>query len=382
MAMFLSLNVRSVSGERAKESLTDYDEFRMHYRDNENTDTIGYSTRKSIFEKRLSEVNAWNSQTVRSWTAVLNRYSDYTDGEMSNLRNFKRMDVPIPEPSSFLAKSDGKLVLNGSTRHQENGDATEKRRTKQYQELVSASFDHAQGECGSCWAHAAVGALEAEAEYLGYNAVPLSVKQVTDEIHNPRKCGGTGGCGGATGEMAYEYLMNRGICSKDEYEAKGGDCKPVVAVNGFHRLRANDFDKFDMMVKEGRPLIVSVFAGTWSNYGKGIFNNCDANAQVDHAVQTVGYGTDSGVKEDPGNKIVADYFLIKNSWGSDWGENGYIRLANLGKRDLHCGWDDKPLDGIYCAAPVPGQKQIEGLQVCGMCGVYNDAAFPLVAEKQ
>jgi len=383
IAIFQIILVQSMAAETADAtaSLMDYDSFRLYYRDIKRADNVEYSARKDLFEKRKSEVISWNTQPARSWTAVVNKLSDFTEAELSNLRNYKRMDAPVPQPSSFLARSDGKLLLNTSIYHQENGDSAGKRRTKRYEELVSASFTHVQGECGDCWAHAAVGALEAEAEYLGYNPVPLAVKQLTNDIPNPRKCGGTGGCGGATGEMAYEFLFSKGICSKDEYEANPKNCKPILPIAGFHRLRANDYDVFNSMMMEGKALLVSVYAGTWSNYGGGIFNNCDPDAQVDHAVLAVGYGTDKNVKEDLDNRIAASYFTIKNSWGSDWGEKGYIRLANFGKNKKYCGWDDKPLDGIYCASPVPGQKQIDGIEVCGMCGVFNEPVFPLIPPK-
>ena len=66
------------------------------------------------------------------------------------------------------------------------------------------------------------------------------------------------------------------------------------------------------------PLAVSVDALKWGGYSQGVFDGCSysQNIDLDHVVQLVGYGTDS--KE-------GDYWLVRNSWGNRWGENGYIR---------------------------------------------------------
>jgi len=68
------------------------------------------------------------------------------------------------------------------------------------------------------------------------------------------------------------------------------------------------------------PIAVSVDASKWSRYSSGIFNGCDyaANIDINHAVVLVGYGTD---------EALGDYWLIRNSWGPNYGEDGYIRIA-------------------------------------------------------
>jgi len=68
------------------------------------------------------------------------------------------------------------------------------------------------------------------------------------------------------------------------------------------------------------PVTVSVDASTWHNYESGVFNGCSYSDNIDlnHAVVLVGYGTD---------ETLGDYWLVRNSWGTGFGENGYIRLA-------------------------------------------------------
>merc|ERR1711862_305229 len=108
------------------------------------------------------------------------------------------------------------------------------------------------------------------------------------------------------------------------------------------------------------PIAVSVAALPWKNqhYGGGVFDGCSRDpdgADVDHVVQLVGY--------------TEDYWLIRNSWGSSWGEDGYIRLTR--KNDNYASADRQPLDGVACT----GQNHT--VAVVGECGVLFDSAYPI-----
>lgn len=86
------------------------------------------------------------------------------------------------------------------------------------------------------------------------------------------------------------------------------------------------------------PVAISVDATVWHSYESGIFNGCpyDKSIVLNHAVQLVGYGS-----SDEG-----DYWIVRNSWGPTWGEDGFIRLKreNISK----CGVDESPLSGAAC----------------------------------
>jgi len=101
-------------------------------------------------------------------------------------------------------------------------------------------------------------------------------------------------------------------------------------------LPANDYDSLLNAVATVGPVAVAVDASTWHNYESGIFNGCDYNANIDvnHVVVLEGYGHDD---------VLGDYWLIRNSWGTGYGENGYIRLARESVQT--CGVDHTPLDG-------------------------------------
>jgi len=84
----------------------------------------------------------------------------------------------------------------------------------------------------------------------------------------------------------------------------------------------------------GRPLAVSIEAdkSCFQLYSSGVLNNTRCGTSLDHAVLTVGWGTSSG----------QDYWLVKNSWGTGWGDKGYIKLAMVSGKGI-CGVQMEPL---------------------------------------
>lgn len=93
-----------------------------------------------------------------------------------------------------------------------------------------------------------------------------------------------------------------------------------VEIDGYIKLPANDYNSLLYAVATEGPIVISVDASNWHSYESGVFNGCDYNENIDinHAVVLEGYGTDPEF---------GDYWLVRNSWGTDYGENGYIRIA-------------------------------------------------------
>jgi len=236
-----------------------------------------------------------------------------------------------------------------------------------------------QGACGSCWAVAAVGALEMHAELNGHPTEPLSYEQLVDCVANPRSCGGTGGCGGATSELAFDYVSKRGLLGAARYSGgyqAGGENRyscpdvgkmgsPAVRAGGFQRLPSNKLAPLLRHVASTGPAVVSVDAAPWATYGHGVFAECSRNATVNHAVLLVGFGHDTGLN--------MDYWLIRNSWSDAWGEEGHIRLqrhqADAGKEGF-CGTDHDNQQGVGC------KDDPKEVPVCGMCGILSDSSYP------
>lgn len=126
---------------------------------------------------------------------------------------------------------------------------------------------------------------------------------------------------------------------------------------------SNSYADLQNTVATVGPVAVSVAAGTWARYESGVFGGCNATDPIiDHAVQAVGYGTDP----DGG-----DYWLIRNSWSTSWGEDGYIRIPRQGK-NAKCATDTDPSGGSGCNNGPPT------VEVCGACGVLYDSAYPII----
>jgi hypothetical protein len=165
-----------------------------------------------------------------------------------------------------------------------------------------------QGQCGSCWSFSATGALEALAMAKTGSLPSFSEQQLVDCSRSY----GNMGCNGGLMDSAFKYVKDHGITTESAYPytAKDGTCKtftPAFKNTGFVDVRGCSSLATAL---EGRPISIAVDANNWSRYSSGVFSNC--GTKLDHGVLLVG---------------VSDSWKVKNSWGSGWGERGFIRLA-------------------------------------------------------
>jgi len=182
-----------------------------------------------------------------------------------------------------------------------------------------------QGMCGSDWAFAAIGALEGAYGVQQGKFTPLSIQQALD-------CTGQAtSCKGGTMTQAFDYLKTaKAMTAKDYpyntgYAQRGDECKYDEAKATSCQVDTYTFadsGDVDMMKKalSHQPIATSFNADAQSFqfYTSGVYDDesCDGTV-LNHAVTLVGYGSEDG----------EGYWLAKNSWGSDWGEKGYFRVA-------------------------------------------------------
>mmetsp|Transcript_3725 Transcript_3725/g.6335 ORF Transcript_3725/g.6335 Transcript_3725/m.6335 type:complete len:335 (+) Transcript_3725:44-1048(+) len=178
-----------------------------------------------------------------------------------------------------------------------------------------------QGYCGSCWAFSATEQLESDSMRTLGTSYILSAEQTnqcTEYVFG-------GGCGGGFTESAYNYIKTSGGLVQDKdypytkstYMGKTGACEvdtslDVVSLTGFTQIKG-ETNMANYMLATG-PLSVCVAAEVWNTYRGGILTTCPGG--VDHCVQAVGVDTSRN-----------GYWKVRNSWGTSWGEDGYIRLA-------------------------------------------------------
>lgn len=176
-----------------------------------------------------------------------------------------------------------------------------------------------QGACGSCWAFSAVENVESVWALEGnHSLVNLSVQQVIDCDSND------GGCSGGDTKSAFGYIAGHGLELDSDYPymAKDYSCefqsdKVVARIDGFE-FATHDRDEHAMQtyLANKAPLSICVDAKTWQDYKGGVVTR-HCGDSLDHCVLITGYDTVSHDKP---------FWIIRNSWGEDWGEDGYIYI--------------------------------------------------------
>jgi len=199
-----------------------------------------------------------------------------------------------------------------------------------------------QGKCGSCWSFSAVGALEGAWAISTNQLYNFSEQQLMD---CSRRYGNMA-CNGGLMNKAFEYAIDNGMCKLEDvpYDAQSEYCTPsvkncekIATFSQCYNIPANN----ERLLREAvyrSPVAVSIEADTktFQFYNGGILDSSNCGTELDHGVLAVGYGEEDGKK----------YWIVKNSWGASWGENGYVRIGRSDSEDSE-----------------------------GVCGIAKDASF-------
>nr|XP_034366492.1 cathepsin Q-like isoform X2 [Arvicanthis niloticus] len=267
--------------------------------------------------KRIKLHNMENSLGKNTYTMEVNDFADLTDEE------FKNMITGFTFPINDTVKSPWKGALH---------NALPKSVNWLKEGYVTRVND--QGKCKSCWAFPVTGAIEAQVFKKTGKLIPLSAQNLVD-CSKPQ---GNRGCRGGTTYNAFQYVLQNGGLEAETtypYKAKEGVCRynpnnSLATITTFVPLSEDEDVLMDAVATKGPVAAgINVVYSSLRFYKKGIYHEPRCKRFVNHAVLVIGYGFD-GNEEDGKN-----YWLIKNSWGKQWGLGGYMKLAK--DKNNHCG---------------------------------------------
>uniref|UniRef100_H2ZJP9 Cathepsin L n=1 Tax=Ciona savignyi TaxID=51511 RepID=H2ZJP9_CIOSA len=256
--------------------------------------------------KKISDHNLEYSLNRKSCQLKMNHFGDLTTKEFTTMMNGYRNDMRL---KSNLLSFNSALKLPSLVDWRKEG-------------LVTPVKN--QGQCGSCWSFSATGALEGQHKRKTGKLVSLSEQNLID-CSVPE---GNDGCNGGLMDQAFNYIKLQGGIDTEAYypyEAKNDKCRynktDVGATDvGYKDIASGDEEMLKEAVATRGPISVAIDAShqSFQFYSNGVYNEPECSStMLDHGVLVVGYGTENG----------KDYWLVKNSWGPSWGEEGYIKMS-------------------------------------------------------
>ncbi|XP_056383487.1 cathepsin W [Hyla sarda] len=284
-----------------------------------------YQYRLTVFTSNLNVTRHLQEKEQGTAKYGITEFSDLTDEEFT--RNSRMLHGAFPSNKLKELKVEASPV----------------QRSCDWRKAGVISKVKNQGACGSCWAFATVGNIEAQWGILGH-PVNLSVQQILD-------CGPyEAGCKGGYFWEGYETVIQQGgLVSEDDYPYKG--VKLTCRSDQFYVVKSIDY--FAMLPKDEAAMATTVMNYGTINVGvnsillkhylNGVIHNplCDPS-KTNHAVLLVGYSED----------YYGRYWIVKNSWGKSWGENGYFRIT-YGNNE--CGIATSPVTAVVTD---PGSRRI------------------------
>ena len=288
-----------------------------------------FEARFEIFRDNLQTIVYHNLENKYNFTLEVNHFSDLTPEEFKKYYTNSLLESNRYGCESFSSDKFDSLPSSIDWRKKD---------------AVTAVKD--QGQCGSCWAFSSTAATEGAWAIATGNLVDLSEQELVDCASGFNY--GSHGCSGGQMDGGFKFVIENGLCKATDYPYISGTTKTEDTCKSSKCL--SDVEKstatcMDVMVNNERvlktavsqqPVAVAIEADTryFQFYSGGILDSTDCGTKLDHGVLIAGYGEENG----------KPYWLVKNSWSSNWGEEGYVKIGRS---------DSENTDGICGIAMSP-----------------------------
>ncbi|XP_037480318.1 senescence-specific cysteine protease SAG39-like [Triticum dicoccoides] len=286
-------------------------------------DTTEKARRFEVFKGNVEFIETFNAQNHKFWLGV-NQFADITNDEFKTTNTNKGF------------KANSTRVLSSGFRYENLSlDALPAMMDWRAKGAVTPVKD--QGQCGCCWAFSAVAATEGIVKLKTGKLISLSEQELVDcDVHGQDQ-----GCEGGLMDDAFKFIIKNGGLTMESsypYTAADGKCKAgsnsAATITGFEDVPANNEGAL-MKAVANQPVSVAVDGGdmTFQFYSGGVMTG-SCGTDFDHGIAAIGYG-----KTSDGTS----YWLMKNSWGTTWGENGYLRIEkDIADKKGMCGLAMEP----------------------------------------